>query len=48
MTEHENMWALGMYIGAASFGIKDRVTILISLLGSERTVTLSAANLKKQ
>ena len=21
MTEHENMWALGMYIGAASFGI---------------------------
>ena len=27
---------------------KDRVTILISLLGSERTVTLSAANLKKQ
>ncbi len=21
MTEHENMWALGMYVGAASFGI---------------------------
>ena len=21
MTEHENMWALGMYIGAASFGV---------------------------
>ena len=21
MTEHENMWALGMYIGTASFGI---------------------------
>ena len=21
MTEHENMWALGMYIGEASFGI---------------------------
>ena len=21
MTEHENMWALGMFIGAASFGI---------------------------
>ena len=21
MTDHENMWALGMYIGAASFGI---------------------------
>ena len=21
MTEHENMWALGMYIGAASYGI---------------------------
>ena len=29
-------------------GVKDRVTILISLLGSERIVTLSAANLKKQ
>ena len=29
-------------------GAKDRVIILISLLGSERTVTLSAANLKKQ
>ena len=29
-------------------GVKDRVTILISLLGSERTLTLSAANLQKQ
>ena len=28
--------------------VKDRVTILISLLGSERTLTLSAANLQKQ
>ena len=28
--------------------VKDRVTILISLLGSERTLTLSAANLHKQ
>ena len=28
--------------------VKDRVTILISLLGSERTLTLSTANLKKQ
>jgi len=27
---------------------KDRATILISLLGSERTLTLSAANLQKQ
>ena len=27
---------------------KDRVTILVSLLGSERTLTLSAANLLKQ
>jgi transcription antitermination factor NusG len=29
-------------------GAKDRVTILISLLGSERTLTLSAANLQKK
>ena len=29
-------------------GVKDRVTILISLLGSERTLTLSGANLQKQ
>ena len=29
-------------------GVKDRVTILISLLGSERTLTVSAANLQKQ
>ncbi|MDA8613497.1 hypothetical protein N9L51_01380 [Gammaproteobacteria bacterium] len=28
--------------------VKDRVTILISLLGSERTLTLSAADLQKQ
>ena len=28
--------------------VKDRVTILISLLGSERTLTISAANLQKQ
>jgi len=28
--------------------VKDRVTVLISLLGSERTLTLSAANLQKQ
>ena len=28
--------------------VKDRVAILISLLGSERTLTLSAANLQKQ
>ena len=28
--------------------VKDRVTILISLLGSERTLTLSATNLQKQ
>ena len=28
--------------------VKDRATILISLLGSERTLTLSAANLQKQ
>jgi hypothetical protein len=27
--------------------VKDRVTILISLLGSERTLTVSVANLQK-
>ena len=29
-------------------GVKDRVTILISLLGSERTLTLSTTNLQKK
>lgn len=28
--------------------VKDRMTILISLLGSERTLTLSVANIQKQ